>query len=566
MTHEKVIPKASATNPHSSPTKQTLPVGGTTGRPEQAVSHEWQEEEKLCRFFNKLFGETVFLGAQRIEFTRNQDALLGELIKDGGVVKSLAVKALWLPLLRMWLVRRSSQGGGSHESSIKSLPVAVRVNDQIVTCSVSYSTHLSGDERLVLDQCRSMPLDRYLVNLTESNSVKAQLERIVRGDTGTIVVCSQPGEGYMHRLAPILSISGGGYLGDLAEASVRRTLESAAQRSTVIVSIETEDPSEALLHLRSMGLSLEAIQFRGVVASATLPKGCRSCAKAASVDPSVLAAVPDYLREITLDRYAVGRGCDTCGHNGYSGTVSVFSIAAHSAPLSAWFQTGGSHFELVQGIVPQGLRPLFEECYRCATDGHTTIEAVFRAVRGVPQVYIDHWKARTLKRVSAEPSNPNPTVIPPSPSHLGSTHAAADSSPLFPGNTKEKSVRAKPVVLVVEDDEDQRSILELVLRGANYEVELASNGAEALKQIEQALPDLIVSDLMMPVMDGSQMVEFLKQSQKTSQVPILMLTMVADEEREYALLNLGADDYCEKTIQRKVLLKRVENLLKRSVA
>jgi DNA-binding response OmpR family regulator len=137
---------------------------------------------------------------------------------------------------------------------------------------------------------------------------------------------------------------------------------------------------------------------------------------------------------------------------------------------------------------------------------------------------------------------------------------------LFAKTAKSAPTRDRPMVLVVEDDEDQRSILELVLRGANYDVVQAANGAEALKAVQSGSPDIIISDLMMPVMDGGQMVAHLKMTPATSQVPILMLTMVADEEREYALLNLGADDYCEKTIQRKVLLKRVENLLKRAQA
>ena len=536
--------------------------GDAHSRPQSAVAHEWQEEEKLCRFFNKLLGETVFLGAQRVEFRKKQDTLSGELLRDGVVVKTLSVKAVWLPHMKLWLSRRAYQGVPAPDSTTNPLPIVVRVGDHMVTAFLSYTTNLGGGESVVIDRCEAAPIDTFLLGLTESSTAKSQLERVIKGEGGTIVVCSAPGEGYMQRISPILGLSGGGYLGDVGDAGVRHVLATVSQRATVVVSIGTEDPSEALLQIRSLGISLQDIKFRGCVASAVLRKSCRSCAKSVSVDPSVLAAVPEYLREIPLERYAVGRGCDACGHTGYLGAVSAFAVLAQSAPLQVWYQKEGAHSDLVRAVVPQGLRPLLEEAYRCATDGYTTIEAVLRTVRSVPQVYIDHWRERSSTRRAI--------VMTQSPDTGGeltsaSTSSASDGSePLFPTAPKEKSPREKPVVLVVEDDEDQRSILELVLRGANYEVALAANGAEALQHVEGSLPDVIVSDLMMPVMDGSQMVALLKQSPATSQVPILMLTMVADEEREYALLNLGADDYCEKTIQRKVLLKRVENLLKRS--
>ena len=68
----------------------------------------------------------------------------------------------------------------------------------------------------------------------------------------------------------------------------------------------------------------------------------------------------------------------------------------------------------------------------------------------------------------------------------------------------------------------------------------------------------------MPKMDGSDLVKRLKNDSKLKEIPILVLTVISDVDKEYALLTLGADDYCEKTIQRKILLRRVENLLKRA--
>ena len=75
---------------------------------------------------------------------------------------------------------------------------------------------------------------------------------------------------------------------------------------------------------------------------------------------------------------------------------------------------------------------------------------------------------------------------------------------------------------------------------------------------------MIVSDLMMPNMDGAELVGKLKSHPTFRRIPVLILTVISDSDKEYTLLDLGADDYCEKTIQRKILLKRIENLIRRS--
>ena len=93
---------------------------------------------------------------------------------------------------------------------------------------------------------------------------------------------------------------------------------------------------------------------------------------------------------------------------------------------------------------------------------------------------------------------------------------------------------------------------------------LAGDGIEALEQIQKDAPELIVADLMMPRMDGTELVRRLKADPVRRTIPILILTVVSDLDKEYALLDQGADDYCEKTIQRRILLKRVENLVRRN--
>ena len=97
-----------------------------------------------------------------------------------------------------------------------------------------------------------------------------------------------------------------------------------------------------------------------------------------------------------------------------------------------------------------------------------------------------------------------------------------------------------------------------------YKVSSVANGKEAIELLQEEEPDLIITDLMMPKMDGAELVSKIRSDKRYTGLPIMVLTVVSDPAREYELLDLGVDDYCEKTIQRKVLFKRIENLLRRS--
>jgi YesN/AraC family two-component response regulator len=118
----------------------------------------------------------------------------------------------------------------------------------------------------------------------------------------------------------------------------------------------------------------------------------------------------------------------------------------------------------------------------------------------------------------------------------------------------------KPTLLVVEDDRD---LLEFVISGLNdkYDVVSAVNGEEGLKKARHVVPDLIVTDLMMPIMDGVEMSRELKISKETSHIPIIMLTAKTSLENQLEGLSVGADDYMTKPFHMVLLEARINNLL-----
>jgi len=121
-------------------------------------------------------------------------------------------------------------------------------------------------------------------------------------------------------------------------------------------------------------------------------------------------------------------------------------------------------------------------------------------------------------------------------------------------------------VLIVEDEPDIRELVVHHLKRDGYQVTAASSGEEALRQVQAVPPDLVLLDLMMPVMDGLEVCRRLRQDPATAGLPIVMLTAKGDEVDRVLGLELGADDYIVKPFSPKELLARVRAVLRRSGA
>ncbi len=118
-------------------------------------------------------------------------------------------------------------------------------------------------------------------------------------------------------------------------------------------------------------------------------------------------------------------------------------------------------------------------------------------------------------------------------------------------------------ILLVDDEEDILEFLSYNLKKEGFKVETANNGISALKKIERLNPDLIILDVMMPEMDGIELCEKIREKDKFEDVLILFLTARSEEYSELAGFSAGADDYITKPIKPKLLVSRVNAILKR---
>jgi len=122
---------------------------------------------------------------------------------------------------------------------------------------------------------------------------------------------------------------------------------------------------------------------------------------------------------------------------------------------------------------------------------------------------------------------------------------------------------ARMRILIIEDERALTEVLVYNLEREGYEVIVAHDGQEGLRKAQTQLPDLILLDLMLPILGGLDVCRELRAGERTRDIPIVMLTAKAEETDQLVGFSLGADDYVTKPFSIKVLLQRIKALHRR---
>jgi len=123
---------------------------------------------------------------------------------------------------------------------------------------------------------------------------------------------------------------------------------------------------------------------------------------------------------------------------------------------------------------------------------------------------------------------------------------------------------AKKKILIIEDERDMAELVALRLKREHYETAVAYDGREGLDKVRCAPPDLVLLDIMLPGMSGTEVLRELRDDPRTASVPVVMLTARSEDVDVVVGLQLGADDYVTKPFSMAVLLARISAVLRRS--
>ena len=519
--------------------------------------------QRLNRFMLKLLGELQHLGGDRILFKHDNQLLHLTLSKKRTEIKSLPLRSAWFEPITSWFLERVYVFGDEPrippiaDRTAFTMRSLVRLGNQGVRVQVERAQTLKGMQTLTCDFEGQEPVNALVSQLQVSFEQRRSFDYLLHSSQGTLIVGAPDEEQQQLTTAALLSLTGGFLAGDLGTIRAWSDVGTAADESLVVCTARAADATDLLPLLREVNVPRSEVHLLGAIIQGFAPCVCSGCAKSSVIEPELSSRLPSMLQPPAKHGYAVGRGCERCQQRGTKGTVGIQSVFRMTPDLEAALAHGATLAELVERTYAQGTRSLIEDGFHKAMRGAVTLECLFRVTHALPPVY-----QALLSREGGigAPAPDRPTQ------QLRTTVLADDAAEPVIGSGSEtrRATRARARILVVEDDPDQRQILEMVFRSAGYDVSLAEDGISALERVQSAAPDLIVADLMMPRMDGAELVRRLKADPVRKKIPVLILTVVSDLDKEYSLLEQGADDYCEKTIQRRILLKRVENLVRRS--
>lgn len=128
---------------------------------------------------------------------------------------------------------------------------------------------------------------------------------------------------------------------------------------------------------------------------------------------------------------------------------------------------------------------------------------------------------------------------------------------------KDSDTVSKSTILIVDDERDILDLIEYNLKKEGFVVETAEDGEEGIKKTRQLKPDLVLLDIMMPKMDGLEVIGLMRQDPELKDIPVIFLTARSDEKTEVKGLDRGADDFLTKPISTTKLVSRIKAVLRR---
>ncbi len=326
-------------------------------------------------------------------------------------------------------------------------------------------------------------------------------------------------------------------------------LQAAQTGHLVISTLHTNDAPSAVTRLMNLGVDpfLLGSSLEGVLAQRLIRKTCVECQR--PLTDMQLAKYGAYIEHYSIDPATLyaGTGCEECHYSGYMGRTGLYSYLQVDGRIEECIYRSAPTSEIVHTALQRDYTDLHFAAIEAVKSGITTFDEV-KAYLVLPEITEVAHVASQLKEVQA----------------VEEVHEQEEEQVQ---EEEQEPARndgiEKTKVLLVEDDEDTRSVLSLLLQREMYEVIEAENGAEGLQKVYEHNPGVVICDMMMPVMDGKEFLKKMHSRKETKSIPVVFLTAIDSEENELELLELGAQDFVSKTTSSSIMLTRIRNILER---
>ncbi|WP_051328024.1 ATPase, T2SS/T4P/T4SS family [Desulfatirhabdium butyrativorans] len=341
-------------------------------------------------------------------------------------------------------------------------------------------------------------------------------------------------------------------VGEIRDSETASIAFQAAQTGHLVLStLHTNDTPSAVTRLLDMGVEgfIIADSLLCVIGQRLVRGICPKCKVVDPLSPKIVEQMAPFYRLDPHQKFWKGLGCEACQFTGYVGRMGIFEVLTITPAIREILDRNVSGVQIRKVAESEGFTVLSKDGLSKAIRGLTTIEEVLRVAPPELEDADDQASAPAvpLPRVGGVTAAVFPETEPEEP---------------LPHSAKTEKI---PKILIVDDNVVILKVLRNILESNNFEVVSAINGNEGFKAAHVEKPDLIITDYLMPGLDGKEMIQKLKGQLSTRYIPIIMLTSKDEVDSEVEVIDAGADDYLVKPANPKRLVARIKRLLSRPV-
>ncbi len=477
--------------------------------------------------------------ADAVSFKSKEEGNLTSLqiYRKNKLVNEANIESKFIDSIFQFLAYRYCEGPNkkSEDSNFPKLEeykCSIRVEDKIAVFIVNQrKNEIKNLTTITCDEAKKQ------FGLIDKN--KENFSNILSKETGLIIVSSMIPENLSAMTATMLSLSKAMFIGPLLSADTIKTFKEYGKNKLLIANVVSKNSYSAINQALEYGYKFNQVELLGVTCSEFVPLACVNCKEDAFVHSSTLANIPESLRLSVAKKYFRNSGCGDCKDKGYKGYTGIHSILNISKEMSHLLKEE-EELDLVefeQALQAEDFTPLF-------------FDALCKYFRR-------KVKLEKIVQFQSNLSNCIKNNIQKNCNNLIEQVIEEQKS-----NKKIKS--DKNTLLVIDDDTDLKTILQITFEAENFKVILTEADSNTVNLIESENPDVIICDLLMPDIDGAELIKKIRNNKKICEIPVLILTGLDLELAEKKLKVYKADAVLDKTTKRANIVTVVKSLISKS--
>jgi len=337
-------------------------------------------------------------------------------------------------------------------------------------------------------------------------------------------------------------------------------VQAALTGHLVLSTLHTIDAASSITRLADIGVDAYKIAaaLKGVIAQRLVRRLCPTCRREST------SPISGRLRHWIPGGSQLWEpvGCPDCSQTGYRGRIAVIEILTVTHEVERLIAANQPAVKITAAAREAGMRSLWDAAIGHVLSGATSLDEVIR-VLDVPR---DEGANGSSRDAAPRVAIREPVSREPEPRASTMVAVGGAAFELLDADTPAEEPKAdgRISVLLVDDEDGLRKALRDVLEDDGFRVFDARDGAEAIEQIDRHAPDVVVLDLMLPQVDGFEVLRMLRAREATVSTRVIVLTAHGDEDSEVRVFRAGADDFLAKPFRARALSARIRALAARA--